>query len=113
MLSMQLMLSFIILLLYFVCLRNGLLDFDFLGISLGIFSLIVVLINSKLFISYIGYILSIESSQITIIIVLFGFLFLISLLTAILFNRMKMNQIELFIKIALIDLSEKKEKIND
>ena len=110
MLSMQLFLSFIILVLYLICLRNGLLDFDFLGMSLGIFSLIVILINSKLFISYIGKILSIESSQITIIIVLFGFLFLISLLIAILFNRIKRNQIELSIKLALIELSENRKK---
>ena len=83
MLSMQLILSFFILILYLICLRRGLLDFDFMGMSLGLFSLIVVLINSKTFISYIGYFLSIESSQITIIIVLFGFLFLISLFTQI------------------------------
>ena len=78
-----------------------------MGMSLGLFSLIVVLINSKTFISYIGYFLSIESSQITIIIVLFGFLFLISLLTAILFNKMKMNQVELTLKIALLELLDK------
>ena len=107
MLTMQLILSFIILGLYFICLRRGLLDFDFMGMSLGLFSLIVVLINSRLFISYIGYFLSIESSQITIIIVLFGFLFLISLLTAILFNKMKMNQVELTLKIALLELLDK------
>ena len=107
MLTMQLILSFFILILYFICLRRGLLDFDFMGMSLGLFSLIVVLINSKTFISYIGYFLSIESSQITIIIVLFGFLFLISLLTAILFNKMKMNQVELTLKIALLELLDK------
>jgi len=107
MLTMQLILSFFILILYLICLRRGLLDFDFMGMSLGLFSLIVVLINSKTFISYIGYFLSIESSQITIIIVLFGFLFLISLLTAILFNKMKMNQIELTLKIALLELLDK------
>jgi len=107
MLSMQLILSFFILILYLICLRRGLLDFDFMGMSLGLFSLIVVLINSKTFISYIGYFLSIESSQITIIIVLFGFLFLISLLTAILFNKMKMNQVELTLKIALLELLDK------
>ena len=104
MLSMQLILSFFILILYLIYLRRGLLDFDFMGMSWGLFSLIVVLINSKTFISYIGYFLSIESSQITIIIVLFGFLFLISLLTAILFNKMKMNQVELTLKIALLEL---------
>ena len=107
---MQLIISIGILVLYIFCLSRKLLDFDFLGISLGLFSIFVMLINSKIFVSYFSILLVIESHQLTIITLLFGFLFLISLLTAILFNKMKMNQVEQQIQIALLKISLQKNK---